>query len=60
MHIFELAIITMRVLTQRGWYGAGSEWKFFLTKKWANQICQKVKIILFTQPQVHKRGDRYV
>ena len=55
-----MVIIIMRVLTQQGWCGAGSEWQFFLTEKWANQMCQKVKIILFTQPQVHKRGDRYV
>ena len=23
-------------------------------------MCQKVKIVLFTRPQVHKRGDSYV
>ena len=53
MHMFELVISSMCVLILAGWYGTGGRWKFILTEKWANQICQKVKIALFTWPQVH-------
>ena len=60
MHMFELVISSMCMLILGGWYGTGSGWKFILTKKWANQMSQKVKIVLFTPSQVHKRGGRYV
>ena len=49
MHVFQLVISSMCVLILGGWYGAGCGWKFILTEKWANQICQKIRIVLFTQ-----------
>ena len=60
MHMFELVISSICALILGGWYGTGGGWEFILTENWANQIYQKVKIVLFTQPQVHKRGDRYI
>ena len=39
----------MCVLILGGWYGTGGGWEFILTEKWANQMYQKVKIVLFTQ-----------
>ena len=61
MHVFELVISTMCVC----WHQEVDkefvvDENLFLTEKWANKMCQKVKIVLFTRPQVHKRGDSYV
>ena len=53
MHVFELVISSMCVLKLGGWYGTGGGWKFILTEKWANQMCQKAKIVMFAWPQVH-------
>ena len=51
--LFKLVISSMCVLILGGWYGTDSRWKFVLTEKWTNQMCQKVKIVVFTWPQVH-------
>ena len=53
MHMVELVISSMFVLTLESWYGTGGGWNIILTEKWANQICQKFKIGLFIRPQVH-------
>ena len=60
MHVSELVISIMFVLILGGWYRAGGGSKIVLIEKWANLMCQEVKIDLFTRPQVHKHGDRYV
>ena len=45
MHVSELVISSMCVLILGGWYGTGGEWKFILTEKWVNQMCQEVKML---------------
>ena len=52
MHLSKLVISIMCVLIMKGCYETGSGWKFILIEKWANQICQKVKIVFFTWPQM--------
>ena len=45
MHVFELVISSMCVLIPGGWYGTGGGWKFILTEKWVNQMCQEAKML---------------
>ena len=52
MCLFELKSSNMCALMLGCWYRTGGGLKLILIEKWANQMCQKAKKVLFTQPQV--------